>query len=815
MDVLAALLCVVVIVMLISLQSNMRSKMNNMEEQLLTIKNMLRKATTEKASEPKSQAKPFTSDLKAVEWEAKIEEEPVTASQPEVVKPPVETPKLSIIDEPVKKSQPVLDSTGKRLVIEPPKWTPPPAPEPRPSFFERYPDIEKFIGENLINKIGIAILVLAIGYFVKYAIDSNWIGPVGRVGIGFVCGGILLGFAHKLRNNYNAFSSVLVGGGLAVFYFTVTLGFHQFNLFSQTAAFIILVVITGFAVALSLLYNRQELAVIALVGGLASPFMASNGSANYHALFIYMLVLNTGLLVIAYNKAWRILNFLAFVLSQLVYISVLFTVDTKGSGATLLYGGIFYLLYFAINIANNVKESKKFIASDFGILLSNTAIYFAAGLYLLTNMELTQYRGLFSAAMAVLNLAASYILLKNKKVDTNILYLLIGITITFISLTAPIQLHGNNITLFWASEAVLLYWLYQKSGIALMRYTALGIWVIMLVSLVMDVLSFYYNELGLSGNSRRYYALNSPLDIHAIIANKGFITMVYAAISTYMLWLLVVSDDKKPSVGIRIRKSLFLVTAIALLYLSGLLEINYQFSSRYTELSLNVLYDIFYTVAFLWLFDMIADKLQSVLLFGKGARFVIIATAIAAYLLTISNAFDVQAYILIKGALNGHLIAHWLSALIIIFLFIRIINLVRTSGHIYTDLFAWVVSIGIILFLSLEVSLIANVLFFTPPDNLAHILENYIQTGLPVLWGLCSFALMWLGMRYKYKPLRIISLTVFSITLLKLFLFDLRNIPAAGKIIAFFCLGVLLLIISFMYQKVKKIIISDEDKPAT
>jgi uncharacterized membrane protein len=48
--------------------------------------------------------------------------------------------------------------------------------------------------------------------------------------------------------------------------------------------------------------------------------------------------------------------------------------------------------------------------------------------------------------------------------------------------------------------------------------------------------------------------------------------------------------------------------------------------------------------------------------------------------------------------------------------------------------------------------------------------------------------------------------------LLKLFLFDIRNIPVAGKIAAFFCLGVLLLVVSFMYQRLKKIIIEDEEK---
>jgi uncharacterized membrane protein len=157
---------------------------------------------------------------------------------------------------------------------------------PKPGFFERNPDLEKFIGENLISKIGISILVIAIGIFVKYAIDNNWIGPVGRVSVGLICGGILVAVAHYLRNSYKAFSSVLVGGGFAVFYFTMTLAYHQFHLYGQTAAFIIMVIITAFAVAISLLYNRQELAIISLVGGFAAPFMVSDGSGNYSTLFI-------------------------------------------------------------------------------------------------------------------------------------------------------------------------------------------------------------------------------------------------------------------------------------------------------------------------------------------------------------------------------------------------------------------------------------------------------------------------------------------------------------------------------------------------
>lgn len=68
------------------------------------------------------------------------------------------------------------------------KATHQPAPSIWVRFKQRNPDLEKFIGENLINKIGILILVLGISYFVKFAIDKNWINEPARVGIGILVG---------------------------------------------------------------------------------------------------------------------------------------------------------------------------------------------------------------------------------------------------------------------------------------------------------------------------------------------------------------------------------------------------------------------------------------------------------------------------------------------------------------------------------------------------------------------------------------------------------------------------------------------------
>lgn len=795
MDILTVFLCLLIIILVIngkgSLTRQLNSQVEELQTQILQLKRMIELLRLSKpAEEP---AKP-TADPAPV-----IKEIPVEP----VIAPPIPV----VIDieikaepvEPIKvEKQPEAISDSLSTIHRPIKTNnpaSPKAPEPQPSFFESHPDLEKFIGENLINKIGIAILVLAIGYFVKFAIDNNWVGPLGRIGIGVACGAILIGIAHRLRNSYKAFSSVLAGGGLAVFYFIITLGHHQFHLpDSQVAAFVILIVITIFAVALSLLYDKQELAVIALVGGFASPFMVSTGNADYDALFIYLLVLNTGLLVIAYYKAWRVLNIVSFAFTVLVFGGVVYTLTPATYHYGFIYASIFYVLYFAINVANNVKENKKFIGSDFSILLLNTGLYFGAGLYLLTMMHEEQFRGLFCVSLAVVNLVLSYVLFRNRKVDTNILYLLIGITLTFISLAAPIQLHGNSITLFWATETVLLYWLYLRSQIKLMKLTSLILYIAMLLSLLMDWYQIYPGHV---------FALT-------IIANKGFITTVVAAISSFLLYGLI-DRDKDVAAYIKVNKYVFSTIGLALLFSSGLLEINHQFLNRYPNTSLNILYMMLYTPAFIYAYYLVSIKAPA-LKFNDNVRIGILMVCITVYLALMPEFFNLLTDMLSsKKPPISHYTAHWISALFVCLLFYRMIRLCQaTLDDGMKAIFTWIISAGVVIFLSLEFCLLSNLLFYGKMHDIARIETVYIKTTLPILWGLLSFSLMWLGMRYKMRTMRIVSLSLFSLTLLKLFLFDIVDIPQAGKIAAFFCLGVLLLIISFMYQKVKKIIVDDE-----
>jgi len=675
-----------------------------------------------------------------------------------------------------------------------------------PSFFERNPDLEKFIGENLINKIGIAILVIGIGFFVKFAIDQDWINEVGRVFIGIVCGAILVGFAHYTRNSFRSFSSVLVGGGMAIFYLTIAIAFHEYKLMPQSIAFVIMVIITIFSVILSIIYDRKELAVLALIGGFTSPFMLSTGSGNYQVLFTYVLILNIGMIVLSYFKRWNIINVISFAFTILLYGAWLiktFTFDLEPSKAhigAMLFASLFYLTFFTMNIINNIKENKAFLAFQLSILIVNTFLYYSAGMFILKGIHGGLYQGLFTILIATFNFIFAYVLFKNKKVDANLVYLLIGLVLTFVSLSAPIQLEGNYITLFWAAEAVLLLWLSQKSGIRIMKLGSCIITFLMVISLVMD-----WNNV---------YLIN--MELIPIVFNKACIAS-FVVIASLVSTILLLRNEKDEALwGTFNHQTYSVIVEVGLLlvtYFSGLLEVYFQFDSRsileQTSISITPIYTGCYNLTFSLLFSIYVHykKVKWLQIFP-----VVSCMTISVVYLIYYNQINFElrdSFLLDSPQLAFHYYFHYINSLLLIILLVntlRIVqsNYVRNAREI--SIFFWFMCFVLIYVASSELQNSALVSSYKTGVDLYNLKHQISKVGFPILWGICSFILMILGMRFKIKTLRIISLSVFGLTLLRMFIFDIREMSEGGKIAAFISLGILLLVMSFMYQKLKKIL---------
>ncbi|GAA4394714.1 DUF2339 domain-containing protein [Nibrella viscosa] len=747
---------------------------------------------------------------------------PLIGTEPEPVSAPVE----AIADAPgppVAAGPAVVPPVSAEPVLP---AAPLPAP-PQPSFVQRFlsdnPDLEKFIGENLMNKIGIAILVLGIGYFVKFAIDQQWISEAGRVFIGILAGGILIGLAHRLRQTFAAFSSVLVGGGLSVLYFTIAIAFHEYGLFSQTVAFGLMVVITAFSVLLSVAYNRVELAVVSLVGGFATPFMVSTGAGDYRVLLTYILILDLGMLVLSYSRKWNLVHIVAYAFTLLLYGgwlgSAVIGEPNAPYAAALAYGTVFYSLFMAMNIIYNLRTKARFSALEIFLLLSNTFSYYTAGMLMLASISRGFYQGMFTVALAVVNFGLAYSLYRREAVDRNLIYLLIGLVITFVSLAVPVQLEGNFITMFWALEAVLLLWFAQKSGLRPAASASVLVLGLMIISLSMDWSALYGA------------ASTPPLPI---LLNKAFVTSVIAVAGLVLTRRLLTSQAAPISFWVgqlevdTYRRVVNYLTGGAV-YLAGSLELNYQvitavgFGPNRTLVMGS--YNLLFILGLLGLAQRNGQRTNLLRAAGLGV------VGILAYLVTFNPA--------VMTLLNNYFLytepsflgfpVHYLSLAATVGIpawLIRNRSRLEPLPARLLQLWPWVVGFVLLIIASSELFAHVIVLNFSGAEKAGFaadpqrqldaisrfdsLLTQTNKVGLPILWGLCAFLFMWVGLNRKIRPLRILSLSLFALTLLKLFLYDLRGISEGGRIAAFLSLGVLLLTISFMYQKIRKLILADD-----
>jgi uncharacterized membrane protein len=678
------------------------------------------------------------------------------------------------------------------------------------SFVDNNPDIERFIGENLISKIGIAILVLGIAFFVQFAIDNNWINETARAGVGILAGGIVLGFAHRLRANYQAFSSVLVAGGISIFYFTLAIAFQEYHLFSQTVAFVFMSLVTCFSVYISLAYNRQELAILSLIGGFASPLMVSTGSGNYQVLFTYLVLLDLGILVLAYFRNWNLLNILTFVFTALTFGAWLnqkvFTdeVDAPYLGA-LVFASVFYVIFTMSNLVNQIKEKRPFQTIELSLILSNTFLYFSVGIAVLTSYN-ESFLGMFTIILAMFNLAITYFVHKNYEVDKNLFYLLIGLTLTFVTLAAPMQLKGNFITLFWAAEASLLLWLAQQSKLQVYRFVSLLIAGLSIISLLMDWSKLYTAEIKLT-----------PIINEAYLS--GF--FVLASFIFYRRRLKLDGEEVFDFYGIDwVNKKVLdgvLLAIIILTYVMGYLELNHQvgslFSYNYQVSAVLFCYHLFFSSILILVVKKHKESLVHYLIQFLGVLNLVI------YLLLFSMLSQNEIKWQMENG-GGDSIAYYFHLFSLIPFIHQMALLYQHNRDNRAELASWVLTICVTFIASAE--LIWTRLQFSlselclPYQNyegyviLDTINSTMVKSGFPVLWGCLAFVFLIVGIKRRRKPLRIAALSLIGITILKLFVYDIRNVSKGGKIGAFIALGIVLLIISFTYQKIKSIILDEE-----
>jgi uncharacterized membrane protein len=236
--------------------------------------------------------------------------------------PPAEAPRVAIAAP----APPPMPAAPPPTPVTPtPVTLPPVPPPPRPAPAWTAPDWESLLGANWLAKLGVAALVLAAGFFLKYAFDSGMIGDTAKVWIILIAAGILIGIGQHLlpSERYRTYAQVLMSGGIVLYFLAVYMAFAGYGIIGFPTAFAALALGAIAASAVATANNTEAVALLCLLGAFITPVLlqeeGGTGPAKLAQLYFYLTGLNVWAAVLVKYRRWFSLTALSFGATWIIF----------------------------------------------------------------------------------------------------------------------------------------------------------------------------------------------------------------------------------------------------------------------------------------------------------------------------------------------------------------------------------------------------------------------------------------------------------------------------------------------------------------
>lgn len=350
--------------------------------------------------------------------------------------------------------------------------------------------LENLIGLRLIHLVGIVVLVIGLSLGVKYAIDKELISENMRILLAYLAGGVLYFFSVRLKKAYAGFSAILLSGAMASLYFTTYGALVYYHLLSYTLAFLLMGLFTIFTTFEALRYNRQEIALLGLVGAYAIPFLISPNRGQPELLFLYITVINLGVLFLCARRPWHFVGRAAQAISWLIFIGWAAWQNDEGIRRYgLIFMGLFFALFALNALSPKLFQKAPLSRNNMLQLLTNNAAAYVAALFVFGYSFENSTVAFISLAFAILAAvqAVGFRVWREETASrllTNLALLLFVLFIGF-------QWKGITVTLLWLATAVAVFVAGVRLRSTPLRLAAIVLMGVTLVKLVLlDSLTF-------------------------------------------------------------------------------------------------------------------------------------------------------------------------------------------------------------------------------------------------------------------------------------------------------------------------------------
>lgn len=652
--------------------------------------------------------------------------------------------------------------------------------------------LEQRIGTKWVLVAGVIAMLVGIGFFLKFAYDRNWIGPLGRVVIAAIVGLSALGVGEwTRRRDYGIAARGLTALGFAILYVTIFGAYNFYHLLGAGPAFLLSILITTAAMLYAVSLNEILAAFLALLGGYLSPVLLSTGENRPLGLFSYVTLLSAGGMLCAIFRKWRAVNILAFLGTYGLYtgwFEKFYRPMMKDTGfipradldIVLGWLGVFFVLFLVLPVLYELVRRVKAKREDVCLILSNAALVF----YYLCTVLYGHYRE--ALAFAALGMCAAHLVLmavigRRCRQDVPLRLSLLAISIFFVTVAIPLYLKLYAVAWAWAAEGILLTIiglkyrsLWTRAG-GMAAFTLSCIWLIYYLPLHQAAFVLVVNRPFLSwwvtaaavgivqGMYRRDRTLGEESRMLAEILYAGMLLLFFAGLAMewfcHVRYNLATTERSYPG---HFEKGLVvLVTVFMLLFLVRPLR-PAGWVNKLIALLIGLIGSVYLLICFT------GFHFQKFAIFANGS-------------------FGIGLYFVL-----GLLAGGWV--------------LKKQAAGAGDRVLA--LSLGLCSIVVLWLLLTEEIYYYWHYQGAGSGEESRYaflgQMYLSVMWAIYSLVLMMLGFWRKVPILRYIALGLLAVVLFKVFVFDMSTLKSVYRIAGFVVLGMILLGISYLYQFGKK-----------
>ncbi len=652
--------------------------------------------------------------------------------------------------------------------------------------------LEQRIGTRWVLFAGVITVIFAVGFFLKYAYDSGWIGPTGRVIIAAVSGLVALVVGEVTRRrDYGIAAKGVTALGFAILYAAVFSAYGYYGLINSAPAFVLAIFVTAAAMLYAVSLNEIVVAFLSLLGGFLTPLLVSTGENRPIALFCYVLVLGVGAMLCAYHRKWRAVNLLAFVGTFALYTGwfekfyrhTMRSTDGPPEQIAIALGwlGVFFVIYLVLPMLYELIKKVKAREEDVLLVLANAAVV----LYYLWTILFDKYRTPLAFCALVLcaaHLVMMSVVIRRCKEDLNLRLALLAIGLFFLTIAVPLYLKMYAVAMAWAVEGVILV-------VIGLRYRSVWTQVGGAVALL---LSF----------GQLLHRLPMHTGAFDLVFNSAFGTWCFVAGALLVCHIIyrrtsLLAEDQRGLIA-------EVLYAAATLLLMGAVAMEWYWHCRYNVAAGAVGNRLFLKgmVIILTAFPLVL-LVRPICPRGTVCRNLAagLAGAGAIFTMVVFSRFYSSSFVIFANVDFGIALVFVAALFAAGWLLSK-----ELEEDQYNRLFATAFALAGIFVL--WVLLTEEIyLYWYCRNRFAEKIVNWkflSHMYISVMWAVYGAALMTVGFWRKSKILRYIALGLFALLLVKVFILDTSTVKNVYRIAAFFATGVTLVGVSYLYQFLKK-----------